>query len=103
VDNDEGDFAEPESTSGRLVSTEGEIDGHEQGEEDGDEDDNGETGEDEMAVEEDDDDDDDDDGEFEDDDEVRYSFEKLLFLLFACITIVLCLFIYCFYSYTLFC
>ncbi|KAK2357345.1 acidic leucine-rich nuclear phosphoprotein 32-related protein [Trifolium repens] len=69
VDNDEGDFAEPESTSGRLVSTEGEIDGHEQGEEDGDEDDNGETGEDEMAVEEDDDDDDDDDEEFEDDDE----------------------------------
>ncbi|CAL5197611.1 unnamed protein product [Lathyrus oleraceus] len=67
VDNDEGDFAEPESTSGRLVSTEGEIDGHEQGEEDGDEDDNGETGEDEMGVEE--EDDDDDDGEFEDDDE----------------------------------
>nr|KYP34374.1 Acidic leucine-rich nuclear phosphoprotein 32-related protein [Cajanus cajan] len=60
VDNDEGDFAEPEST-GRLTSTEGEIDGHEQGEEDGDEDDNGETGEDEMGVEE--------DVEFEDDDE----------------------------------
>ncbi|KAK7359994.1 hypothetical protein VNO77_01966 [Canavalia gladiata] len=60
VDNDEGDFAEPEST-GRLTSTEGEIDGHEQGEEDGDDDDNGETGEDEMGVE--------DDGEFEDDDE----------------------------------
>ncbi|XP_022638378.1 acidic leucine-rich nuclear phosphoprotein 32-related protein isoform X1 [Vigna radiata var. radiata] len=60
VDNDEGDFAEPEST-GRLTSTEGEIDGHEQGEEDGDEDDNGETGEDEMGVE--------DDGDFEDDDE----------------------------------
>ncbi|XP_047181834.1 acidic leucine-rich nuclear phosphoprotein 32-related protein isoform X2 [Vigna umbellata] len=60
VDNDEGNFAEPEST-GRLTSTEGEIDGHEQGEEDGDEDDNGETGEDEMGVE--------DDGDFEDDDE----------------------------------
>ncbi|KAK7386524.1 hypothetical protein VNO78_26811 [Psophocarpus tetragonolobus] len=60
VDNDEGDFAEPEST-GRLVSTEGEIDGHEQGEEDGDDDDNGETGEEDMGVE--------DDGEFEDDDE----------------------------------
>ncbi|KAK7346444.1 hypothetical protein VNO80_20963 [Phaseolus coccineus] len=60
VDNDEGDFAEPEST-GRLTSTEGEIDGHEQGEEDGDEDDNGETGEDEMGVE--------DDGDYEDDDE----------------------------------
>ncbi|XP_057415933.1 acidic leucine-rich nuclear phosphoprotein 32-related protein [Lotus japonicus] len=61
VDNDEGDFAEPEST-GRLTSTEGEIDGHEQGEEDGDDDDIGETGEDEMGIEE-------DDGEFEDDDE----------------------------------
>ncbi|XP_057761191.1 acidic leucine-rich nuclear phosphoprotein 32-related protein [Arachis stenosperma] len=60
VDNDEGEFAEPEST-GRLESTEGEIDGHEQGEEDGDEDDNGETGEDEMGVEY--------DGEYEDDDE----------------------------------
>ena len=83
VDNDEGDFAEPESTSGRLVSTEGEIDGHEQGEEDGDEDDNGETGEEETAVEEEDDDDDDDDGEFEDDDEVSYSFSET-FLFFAC-------------------
>ncbi|KAF7828839.1 F-box protein [Senna tora] len=51
---------EPEST-GRLTSTEGEIDGHEQGEDVGDEDDNGETGEDEVGVE--------DDGEFEDDDE----------------------------------
>lgn len=50
VDNDEGDFAEPEST-GRLTSTEGEIDGHEQGEDDGDEDDNGETGEEEQGVE----------------------------------------------------
>ncbi|GFZ18660.1 leucine-rich repeat (LRR) family protein [Actinidia rufa] len=30
VDNDEGDFGEPEST-GRLTSTEGEIDAHEQG------------------------------------------------------------------------
>ncbi|XP_028775621.1 acidic leucine-rich nuclear phosphoprotein 32-related protein isoform X2 [Neltuma alba] len=60
VDNDEGDFAAPEST-GRLTSTEGEIDGHEQGEDVGDEDDNGETGEDEVGVE--------DDGEFEDDDE----------------------------------
>lgn len=96
VDNDEGDFAEPESTSGRLVSTEGEIDGHEQGEEDGDEDDNGETGEEEMAVEEEDDDDDDDgdddDGEFEDDDEVRYSFsETLVFVL--CMLCYVCLLI----------
>ncbi|XP_057971070.1 acidic leucine-rich nuclear phosphoprotein 32-related protein [Malania oleifera] len=47
VDNEEGDFAEPEST-GRLTSTEGEIDGHEQGEEDGEDDDNGETGEEEQ-------------------------------------------------------
>ena len=31
VDNDEGDFAEPENT-GWLTSTEGEIDGHEHGE-----------------------------------------------------------------------
>ncbi|KAI9089321.1 hypothetical protein K1719_029600 [Acacia pycnantha] len=60
VDNDDGDLAAPEST-GRLTSTEGEIDGHEQGEDVGDEDDNGETGEDEVGVE--------DDGEFEDDDE----------------------------------
>ncbi|KAK4262187.1 hypothetical protein QN277_027772 [Acacia crassicarpa] len=60
VDNDDGDLAAPEST-GRLASTEGEIDGHEQGEDVGDEDDNGETGEDEVGVE--------DDGEFEDDDE----------------------------------
>ncbi|XP_022739680.1 acidic leucine-rich nuclear phosphoprotein 32-related protein-like isoform X2 [Durio zibethinus] len=44
VDNDEGDFAEPEST-GRLTSTEGEIDGHENGEVDGNDD--GETGEEE--------------------------------------------------------
>ncbi|KAH0971259.1 hypothetical protein GBA52_023415 [Prunus armeniaca] len=51
--------AEPEST-GRLTSTEGEIDGHEQGEDDADEDDNGETGEEEQLVEE--------DGEFEDED-----------------------------------
>ena len=48
VDNDEGDLAEPEST-GRLTSTEGEIDGHEQGEDD--EDDNGETGEEVQGVE----------------------------------------------------
>ncbi|XVE87284.1 hypothetical protein DITRI_Ditri18aG0104600 [Diplodiscus trichospermus] len=61
VDNDEGDFAEPEST-GRLTSTEGEIDGHEHGEDDGDDDDNnGETGEEEQGVE--------DDGEFEDEGE----------------------------------
>ncbi|KAJ7952982.1 acidic leucine-rich nuclear phosphoprotein 32-related protein [Quillaja saponaria] len=60
VDNDEGDFAAPESTS-LLRSTEGEIDGHEQGEDDGDEDDNGETGEEEQGVEE--------DGEYEDDEE----------------------------------
>ncbi|XVE82646.1 hypothetical protein DITRI_Ditri16bG0022700 [Diplodiscus trichospermus] len=60
VDNDERDFAEPEST-GRLTSTEGEIDGHEHGEDDGDDDDNGETGEEEVGV--------DDDGEFEDEDE----------------------------------
>lgn len=74
VDNDEGDFAEPEST-GRLTSTEGEIDGHEQGEDDGDEDDNGETGEEEQGVEE--------DGEFEEDDgeeEVRLPCNRLFVL-----------------------
>ncbi|XWS33747.1 hypothetical protein CRYUN_Cryun22dG0110000 [Craigia yunnanensis] len=61
VDNDEGEFAEPEST-GRLTSTEGEIDGHEHGEDDGDDDDDiGETGEEEQGVE--------DDGEFEDEEE----------------------------------
>ncbi|OAY60720.1 acidic leucine-rich nuclear phosphoprotein 32-related protein [Manihot esculenta] len=60
VDNDEVDFAEPEST-GRLASTEGEIDGHEQGEDDGEEDDNGETGEEEQGV--------DDDGEFEEEED----------------------------------
>ncbi|KAH6807905.1 Leucine-rich repeat family protein [Perilla frutescens var. frutescens] len=60
VDNDERDFVEPEST-GRLTSTEGEIDAHEQGEDDADEDDDGETGEEEQAVEE--------DGEFEDEEE----------------------------------
>ncbi|KAJ9147097.1 hypothetical protein P3X46_029299 [Hevea brasiliensis] len=61
VDNDEAEFAEPEST-GRLTSTEGEIDGHDQGEDDVEEDDNGETGEEEQGV-------DDDDGEFEDEEE----------------------------------
>lgn len=67
VDNDEVDLAEPEST-GLLTSTEGEIDGHEQGEDDVDEDDNGETGEDEQGLEQ--------DGNFEDEegeDEVRLS------------------------------
>ncbi|MBA0653516.1 hypothetical protein Goklo_020681, partial [Gossypium klotzschianum] len=59
VDNDEGDFPEPEST-GHLMSTEGEIDGHEHGE-DGDDDDHGETGEEELDVEE--------DGEYEDEEE----------------------------------
>ena len=67
VDNDEGDLAEPEST-GRLTSTEGEIDGHEQGEDD--EDDNGETGEEVQGVEE--------DREFEEEEEgeeeVRFAF-----------------------------
>lgn len=94
VDNEDrdGDFAEPEST-GRLTSTEGEIDGHEQGEEDGDGD--GETGEEEQAVE--------DDGEFEveveDEDEaeeeVRMRFpiftlyhDRILIIL----TFVLCVF-----------
>ncbi|OIT29080.1 PREDICTED: acidic leucine-rich nuclear phosphoprotein 32-related protein [Nicotiana attenuata] len=61
VDNDDGDFAEPEST-GRLNSTEGEIDGHEQGEDDADEDDDGETGE-EQGVEE--------DGDFDDEEEAE--------------------------------
>ncbi|KAK8685825.1 hypothetical protein V6N13_124859 [Hibiscus sabdariffa] len=52
VDNDEGNFVEPESTR-HLTRTEGEIDGHEHGE-DGDEDeDNGETGEEELGVGED--------------------------------------------------
>ncbi|KAE8695171.1 Acidic leucine-rich nuclear phosphoprotein 32-related protein [Hibiscus syriacus] len=59
VDNDEGDFAEPEST-GRLTSSEGEIDGHEHGE-DGDDDENVETGEEELGVG--------DDGEYEDEEE----------------------------------
>ncbi|MBA0860838.1 hypothetical protein Goshw_021767 [Gossypium schwendimanii] len=59
VDNDEGDFPEPEST-GHLMSTEGEIDGHEHGE-DGDDDDHGETGEEELDVEE--------AGEYEDEEE----------------------------------
>ncbi|KAL1183590.1 hypothetical protein V6Z11_A02G193800 [Gossypium hirsutum] len=68
VDNDEGDLAEPEST-GRLTSTEGEIDGHEHGEDDGDdEDDNGETGEEVHGVEDDVEFDDDEDGEEEDED-----------------------------------
>jgi hypothetical protein len=69
VDNDEGDLAEPEST-GQLASTEGEIDGHEQGEDVGDEEDNGETGEEEQVVEE--------EVEFEDEEEgeeeVRFPF-----------------------------
>ncbi|KAK6924339.1 hypothetical protein RJ641_010539 [Dillenia turbinata] len=64
VDNEEGGFVEPEST-GRLTSTEGEIDGHEQGEDDGDEeDDNGETGEEEQGVEE-------DGGEYDDEEEAE--------------------------------
>ncbi|CAA2934348.1 acidic leucine-rich nuclear phospho 32-related [Olea europaea subsp. europaea] len=63
VDNDEGDLGEPASTR-KFTSTEGEIDGHEQGEDDVDEDDNGETGEeDEEGVEE--------DGDFEDDEEAE--------------------------------
>ncbi|KAL6512832.1 hypothetical protein OROMI_034648 [Orobanche minor] len=62
VDNDESDYGGPESTS-RLTSTEGEIDGHEQGEDDADEDDDGETGEEEQAVEE--------DGDFEDEEEAE--------------------------------
>ncbi|CAK7339556.1 unnamed protein product [Dovyalis caffra] len=67
VDNDEVDLGEPEST-GRLTSTEGEIDGHEQGEDDGEEDDNGETGEEEQGVEDDGEFDDEEDGEEEDED-----------------------------------
>ncbi|KAL9357025.1 hypothetical protein Peur_050278 [Populus x canadensis] len=67
VDNDEGDLGEPEST-GRLTSTEGEIDGHEQGEDVGEEDDNGETGEEEQGVEVDGEFDDEEDGEEEDED-----------------------------------
>lgn len=78
VDNDEGDFAEPEST-GRITSTEGEIDAHEQGEDDGDdEDDNGETEEEEMGVEE---------GNYEEEeaeDEVVISF---LYLIYMCVYI----------------
>ncbi|CBI17538.3 unnamed protein product, partial [Vitis vinifera] len=60
VDNEEGGFTEPRST-GRVMSAEGEIDAHEQGEEDAEEDDNGETGEEEQGVEE--------VGEFEDEEE----------------------------------
>lgn len=87
---DEEEDAEPGST-GRLTSTEGEIDGHEQGEEDengeigeedehgveehgeyeedeDDDDENGEIGEEEQAVEEDGEYEDDDDGEDEEED-----------------------------------
>ncbi|KAB5564704.1 hypothetical protein DKX38_004758 [Salix brachista] len=49
VDNDEGDLGEPEST-GRLTSTEGEIDGLEHGEDDGEEDDIGETGDEDQGI-----------------------------------------------------
>ncbi|KAL6507569.1 hypothetical protein OROGR_023764 [Orobanche gracilis] len=62
VDNEEMDYEGPESTS-RLTSTEGEIDGHEQGEDAADEDDDGETGEEEQAVEK--------DGDFEDEEEAE--------------------------------
>lgn len=65
VDNEEGAFTEPRST-GMVMSTEGEIDAHEQGEEDAEEDDNGETGEEEQGVEE--------VGDFEDEEEVRTPF-----------------------------
>ncbi|KAB5556878.1 hypothetical protein DKX38_007787 [Salix brachista] len=59
---------EPEST-GRLTSTEGEIDGHEQGEDVGEEDDNGETGEEEeQGVDDDGEFGDEEDGEEEDED-----------------------------------
>ncbi|KAF9682293.1 hypothetical protein SADUNF_Sadunf05G0093800 [Salix dunnii] len=68
VDNEEGDLGEPEST-GRLTSTEGEIDGHEQGEDFGEEDDNGETGEEEeQGVDDDGEFGDEEDGEEEDED-----------------------------------
>ncbi|XP_039054214.1 acidic leucine-rich nuclear phosphoprotein 32-related protein-like isoform X2 [Hibiscus syriacus] len=65
VDNDEGDFAEPEST-GRLTSTEVEIDGHEHGE-DGDDDENGETGEEEIGFGDDVEYEDEEEGEEDDD------------------------------------
>ncbi|KAB5547663.1 hypothetical protein DKX38_011069 [Salix brachista] len=68
VDNDEGDLGEPEST-GRLTSTEGEIDGHEHGEDDGEEDDIGETGDEDQGIENGGEFDDEEDGE----EEVRYS------------------------------
>lgn len=68
VDNDDGDLAVPEST-GRLTSTDGEIDGHEQGEDDDDEDDNGETGEEELGNEEEEDSEDDDEGDEEEDED----------------------------------
>ncbi|KAG9136052.1 hypothetical protein Leryth_021278 [Lithospermum erythrorhizon] len=67
VDNEKVEFGEPGS-SGRLVSTEGEIDAHEQGEDDADEDDDGETGEEEQGIEEGLDFDDEDDAEDEDED-----------------------------------
>ncbi|XP_034683341.1 acidic leucine-rich nuclear phosphoprotein 32-related protein isoform X2 [Vitis riparia] len=73
VDNEEGGFTEPRST-GRVMSAEGEIDAHEQGEEDAEEDDNGETGEEEQGVEE--------VGEFEDEEEceeevrIPFSFQR---------------------------
>lgn len=73
VDNEEGGFTEPRST-GRVMSAEGEIDAHEQGEEDAEEDDNGETGEEEQGVEE--------VGEFEDEEEceeevrIPFSFKR---------------------------
>ncbi|XP_068654806.1 acidic leucine-rich nuclear phosphoprotein 32-related protein-like [Aristolochia californica] len=57
---DEEEEGVPEST-GRILSTEGEIDGHEHGEDQGDEDENGEIGEeDEQEIEE--------DGEYKEDD-----------------------------------
>ncbi|XP_039021019.1 acidic leucine-rich nuclear phosphoprotein 32-related protein-like isoform X1 [Hibiscus syriacus] len=66
VDNDDVDFTEPGSARG-LMSTEGEIDGHEHGEDDGD--DNGETGEEEeQGVENDEEFDDEEEGEEEQDD-----------------------------------
>lgn len=68
VDND-GDVGEPGST-GWVTSTEGEIDGHEQGEDDVDEDDDGETGEEEIGVEE---------AEFEDDEEPEDEVVSLFF------------------------
>lgn len=85
VDNDDGDFGGQES-AGRLTSTEGEIDGHEQGEDD--EDDNGETGEEEQGVEE--------EGDYEVDEDGEDEVYGLCIVHFHIFDLFIILIIYCF-------